>query len=319
MSRVIFHFSLLFFLFLKKIILILLKTRKTSVIIKTNGEGRGQNMKISSLFLILAILLCGVSCKKQDNSELPQIRFLDVGQGSSILIRSASGDILIDAGTETSQASLCRRLRALGVRELRLLVLTHTDEDHIGGADGVLADFPTDLIWVNGERGDSESFLRLEQMLSVRDKPTKIVSAGERFHMDDLYLTALTPMTDGEREITLLLRIGEFSALLMSDAGAATETDLISEYGKAQLDIDLLLVGHHGASDVCTERFLETTTPSYAVISCGAGNIYGHPDGRVLERLRAANLSVYRTDTDGEIVFLIKENRYAEVLTSEKK
>ncbi len=276
-------------------------------------------MKLASLLLILVILFCGASCNRQDDSSLPQIRFLDVGQGNAVLIRSASGDILIDAGTEDSQASLCRRLRALGVCELRLLVLTHNDEDHIGGADGVLRSFPTDLIWINGDRGESESFLRLERMLAVRDKPTKIVRAGEMFHMDDLHLTALTPMTDGEREITLLLRIGDFSALLMSDAGAKTENVLISEYGKTQLDIDLLLVGHHGSSDVCLEDFLETTTPRYAVISCGTGNLYGHPDGRTLERLRAANLSPYRTDTDGEIVFLIKENRYAEVITSEKK
>ncbi len=276
-------------------------------------------MKIASLFLILAILLCGVSCKKRDESALPQIRFLDVGQGSAVLIRSASGDILIDAGTEASQESLCRRLHDLGVRELRLLVLTHADEDHIGGADGVLTEFPTELVWVNGERGESESFVRLERMLATRTQPTKAVRAGERFHIDDLYLTALTPMADGEREITLLLRIGGFSALFMSDAGSSTEKALISEYGKAQLDVDLLLVGHHGAADVCAEAFLDTTSPKYAVISCGAGNIYGHPDGRTLERLRDAKLSLHRTDTDGEIIFLIKENRYAEVISSARK
>jgi len=106
--------------------------------------------------LAACLLFLLVGCNRSSKSPILEMICLDVGQGSSTLVRTAEGDILVDAGSEDSQDELCRKLRALGVERLSLLILTHPDEDHIGGADGVLEHFETDVIWTNGAIAEND-------------------------------------------------------------------------------------------------------------------------------------------------------------------
>jgi beta-lactamase superfamily II metal-dependent hydrolase len=92
----------------------------------------------------------------------------------------------------------------------------------------------------------------------------------------------------------------------MGDASETTEQRLLERYryAPAQLSCDIFKVAHHGASNASSAAFLKTVDPQYAVISCGAGNFYGHPHGETLERLTLAGAEIYRTDRSGELVFL---------------
>ena len=76
------------------------------------------------------------------------------------------------------------------------------------------------------------------------------------------------------------------------------------------MQTDVLIVGHHGANTSTSEELLETAQPQYAVISCGAGNVYGHPDGRTLARLEKSEAEILRTDLEGDLRFAIYENEY---------
>lgn len=261
------------------------------------------------LLLLLVSLLCLASCAVGErNGEVLEIRFLDVGQGDAILLRTPDGDILIDAGTEDSQETLCLRLEQLGVTELLLAILTHTDEDHIGGADGVLETVSVRELWVNGDASQNESAERLFQVATQCGIAPRAACAGEVRRVGDVLISVLLPLSaeqasGNEGSIVVKVTFGEFDMLLTGDAGAEQEEIMLERYGAAQLDCELYKVGHHGSNTSSSQEFLGALSPDFAVISCGAGNSYGHPMGEVLARLNASGATVLRTDLSGEIVF----------------
>lgn len=261
------------------------------------------------LSLCLAALLCllCLSCRAENDAEI-LIYFLDVGQGDSALIRTADGDILIDAGTEDSQEFLCLRLEQLGVSELVLAVFTHPDEDHIGGADGVLSQFPAREVWLNGGSMESPAGRLLLEAAESCGAEVREVSMGHLWSLGELRLNVLHPSglhSGGGNEDSIVLRVGfgEVSVIFSGDAGAEQEQQMLARFGAAHFDCDLYKVGHHGSSTSSSAAFLGAMSPDYAVISCGAGNSFGHPTGEVLARLEAVGAEVARTDLLGEIVF----------------
>ena len=114
----------------------------------------------------------------------------------------------------------------------------------------------------------------------------------------------LGPVKDYEEvndtSIVLSVDYGETTFLFTGDMESAAETDLI-EAG-ADLDADVLKIGHHGSSSSTSYRFLREVMPEYAVISVGHRNTYGHPTQAVLSRLEDAEVTVYRTDLHGTII-----------------
>lgn len=254
----------------------------------------------AAVLLPIACMLCLFSCGKLT----PEVVFLNVGEGNAALIRTAAGDILIDAGPEDSQAMLCERLRQLGVRELALLILTHPDEDHIGGADGVLQAFPVQEIWTNGETADTDSYDAL--LRAAGSHSIRTVTAGERWTVGNAAITVLSPTaeaagSENENGLVLLAEAAGTRLLLMGDAGQETEARLLRQAGQVNLQADILLAGHHGSDSASGEAFLAAVAPRQIVISCGAGNAYGHPDGRALARMQAVCDRIRRTDLEGEV------------------
>ncbi|HXM51591.1 MAG TPA: ComEC/Rec2 family competence protein [Pyrinomonadaceae bacterium] len=105
--------------------------------------------------------------------------------------------------------------------------------------------------------------------------------------------------------IVLRLDYGDFSMLFMGDAEAQTEERLL---GKSDLDLktNVIKIGHHGSKYATSENFLKRVQPEAAIISDGAWNRYGHPGQSVLDRLKAANAKVWRTDLQGEVTITTK-------------
>lgn len=267
------------------------------------------------LSVLLTICLFCSCAKREERKPDAELFFLDVGQGSATLLRTAEGDLLVDAGSEASQEVLCHRMREIGVESLRLVVFTHFDEDHVGGGDGILEAFSVEEIWVNGSAEENESVRRLRDAAAARSVPINSVSIGDQLLLGGFAVTVLYPEAQSdaegnERSLVLTVRNSAFSLLLMGDAGEETEAELMSLYGEAQIRTDLLLVGHHGASTSASAAFLSVAKPEWAIISCGAGNLFGHPDGRTLARLTDAGAEIYRTDLMGEISVGIDKEGY---------
>ncbi|MBO7273462.1 MAG: MBL fold metallo-hydrolase [Clostridia bacterium] len=265
------------------------------------------------LFCVLLALVCILSslsaCEPEMMSDqaLCRIYFLDVGQGDCTLIRTREGDILIDAGPESAQDALCLRLKQLGVKEIALAVFTHPDEDHIGGADGVLSQIPVKEIWLPLQEMGNPSAARMEDAIQKSGATRKNIKAGERIAFGDVVVMSLAPFGDAtadpnDNSIVLRVACGGVGMLFMGDASTKVEQKLMQGYTSSIISADLYKVGHHGSSTSNTEAFLEVVKPKYAVICSSIDNSYGHPHGVVVERLQNIGATVLMTATDGEVV-----------------
>lgn len=262
--------------------------------------------RIRLLAFLLLILLLFSSCK-QESDALLQIYVLDVGQGDCILLRTDAGDILVDTGTEASQELLCLRLEQLGVEELELLILTHPDEDHIGGADGILRGFAVKEVWTNGAESEETCFTAFREAAEEKNVTLTTVRAGTACTFGEISFFVMAPWEGdveggNEGSIVFKLTCGEISAIFTGDAGLDTEEAMLTQYGAAQLDCDVYKVGHHGSNTSSSKDFLAAMSPEYALISSGRGNPYGHPHGDILESLKNVGARILRTDLEGEIL-----------------
>jgi len=231
-----------------------------------------------------------------------RITFLDVGQGDSILLQVPQGAVLVDQGPP--EADVARQVRALGVRRLAALVLTHPQRDHIGGAESVLRRVAVDRV-LDPRLAVSGPFERAALAeAAARGVPVVETRAGDGFRLGRLRLRVLWPNRPGTVSddpnllpVVLLANYGEVDALLTADAETQVTARLLSR------PIEILKVAHHGSADAGLPAELRELHPAVAVISCGRGNDYGHPTPSTLAALRESpGLRLYRTDEDGRVV-----------------
>lgn len=243
------------------------------------------------------------------SGSMVEFHFIDVGQGDAALIRTAAGDILIDAGTNSSEEALRAYLDNEGVTELAYAVFTHPHEDHIGGADMVLSNYRVDCVVLPGVTATTKVYTRMMDLIEEQDIDVLEAVPAEKFTVGEVSFTVLGPIDSAYKEMndhSVVLRVdyGETSVLYTGDAEVGSEADMIQRYRlTGDLDCDLLKVGHHGARTSSSEDFLALVTPDHAVISVGEGNSYGHPTTETLDRLAAVGAAVHRTDLEGSIVF----------------
>lgn len=252
---------------------------------------------------LLLVLLAWVG-RPRPLAEM-EIAVLDVGQGSAALVRTPEATILLDAGPNAAEADLTATLRAMGVSRIDLAIFTHPDEDHIGGADYLLDRIPTATVLLAPIATEEACFTRLVEAAIRNACNTQIGRAGTSLTLGGMTVTILAPLaaSDDANAVSLVTRIdyGQTSLLAMGDADTAIEAALIAT--EAELDADLLILGHHGAATSTSDALLDAVTPSCAAISCARTNPYGHPARRVIGALDSRGITVGRTDRDGTLVY----------------
>ena len=230
-----------------------------------------------------------------------RIVFLDVGQGDSALLQTASGNVLVDEGPP--EAHVGRQLRELGVRRLAALVLTHPERDHVGGAVEVLRRLQVDRVLDGGQqvrRPDGDAAIAEAHRGGV---PVTVVRAGEVLALGGLRLRVLWPEGVGtetanpnDRAVVLLASFGETDVLLPADAESNVTARL------SLPPVEVLKVAHHGSEDPGLPEELRALRPRIAVISVGERNDYGHPRAETLAALAAVpGIHLFRTDRDGRV------------------
>lgn len=256
------------------------------------------------LLVMLAIVVAGWRLRPEDPPPPPsglRLVMLDVGQGDGILLQTKAGAVLVDEGPP--EAHVATQLRALGVRRLAALVVTHPHRDHLGGAAEVVDSFPVGFVLDPLEPTDSLDEAALQR--EARERGVRVVPArvGERYDLGELHIRVLWPDGPGlrgedphEHGVVLLASYGHFDALLTGDSESPVTLPLRPP------EVELLKVAHHGSSDDGLGELLQLVRPKIALISVGEGNDYGHPAPSTMTVLTSyPGLAVYRTDEDGRI------------------
>jgi competence protein ComEC len=256
------------------------------------------------LLAILAIVVAGWRLQREDPPPAPaglRIVMLDVGQGDGILLQTKAGAVLVDEGPP--EAHVASQLRALGVRRLAALVVTHPHRDHVGGAAEVIDSLPVGFVLDPLEPTDSPDEAALEREARERGVPIVPARVGQGYDLGALQIRILWPDGPGlrgedphEHGVVLLASYGDFDALLTGDSESAVSLPLRPP------EVELLKVAHHGSSDEGLGDLLQLVRPRIALISVGEGNDYGHPAPSTIAALTSVpGLSLYRTDEDGRI------------------
>ena len=229
----------------------------------------------------------------------------DIGQGNAILVRTASHTLLYDAGPRFSRESdaghrvLVPLLRAMG-EQLDLLVLSHRDLDHVGGAPAVLAMHPQAQLLSSIE--DSHPLQQLRQ--------SSRCVAGQHWLWDGVTFDVLHPtaadydVTNKSNAMSCVLRIsnGNQTALLLGDIEAQQELRLLTDANpttQALLKADVLLVPHHGSKTSSSAPFLDAVQPKLALVQAGYRNRFGHPAASVMARYEERNIQLINSPQCG--------------------
>ena len=238
-----------------------------------------------------------------------RIDVIDVGQGSALLIQSGGEAMLVDGGGSAHSSRTVAYLKEQGVTHLKYIVATHYDADHMYGAVGALEAFGADTVLVPDYEEESYVFQVFRQHLANKRTATVHPAPGDSFGLGYCRFTVLAPCgsvygKENDRSIALRFTDGVHSLLVTGDAEAQSEAEMVqNSKGERRLKSDVYVAGHHGSGSSSTEAFLRAVKPSFAVISCGAGNDYGHPHASALNRLKSLRAGLYRTDKQGDIVF----------------
>lgn len=236
-----------------------------------------------------------------------RVHFIDVGQADAILIQTPLGaNILIDAGEKATAPSLMAYLRKEGVTKLDHVIATHPHADHIGGLASVIAGFDIGGIYMPRVTHTTKTYEDL--LLAIKAKGLRVneAKAGVELRLGEgITAQLVAPKGAGYKSlndysVVLRMTYGDTSFLFTGDAERVSETEMLA--AGYELTADVLKVPHHGSNTSSTEPFLRAVDPTYAVIMVGQGNRYGLPHPAVLDRLKAKDIVVLRTDEHGSIV-----------------
>ena len=234
------------------------------------------------------------------------ITVLDVGQGLAVLVRTANHALLYDAGpmlgpdASSGERTVLPYLRSSGVMRLDMMIVTHNDTDHTGGAAAVLG---------SAQVAAFRSSLPDEHPLAAVAPGARPCERGERWEWDGVQFAILHPEASDHRagarrnnlSCVLAVRTAGAAMLLTGDIERAAETLLLARLPEDALRAEVLLVPHHGSRTSSSAEFLAAVAPRIAVAAAGYRSRFGHPNREVLERYRAAGATLRRTDLEGAI------------------
>ena len=258
------------------------------------------------LFLVLfCVNLDFLWTESSGVEEVPEVSvyYVDVGQGDCTLIDYGVYEILIDAGNNWYGDDVCDFLTDKVNGKIEILIATHPDADHIGGLDIVLQNYDVGIVIDCGKSHTTKTYKDYISAAKTEKNVRFMYDADMFFELGEGVVFQVIELTDthkdnNENSVVCRLDVLNTSFLFMADLGIEIENKFIEKFGR----VDVLKVGHHGSRNSTSNLFLSTVDPSYAVISCGLDNKYGHPHKEVLDKLSLNTILTYRTDLQGTIV-----------------
>ena len=247
------------------------------------------------------LLLLVATLRFLPNGEAPPtVELLPVSDGAAVVFESGSDVILFDAGRYLTESA--QLLAESGRRKLRALLISHTDQDHIGGAARVLENLQVERLIL--PRWMLSDINAVPVLRAARKRGTHVapVARGSATTTGTLRLEVLwpparrPPTSENERSLVVRAVAAGQKSLLTADIGRVTERRLERI---SSLKCGVLVVSHHGSRASTSSRFIKATAPSIALIPAAPGNTHGHPHAEVLERL-ANNGIIVRVPRESE-------------------
>lgn len=245
--------------------------------------------KIILLLFLLLFLLC--SCHAESPDSL-QVEILKIGKADAIILQTPSHAILIDTGEKDDSAEVCEKLSDLGISALDLLIVTHYDKDHIGGAPEILGQFPVKEIVEAGYEKEGKVYSAYRK--AAQEIPSTIPTDSLRYEFDDLSLTIEPPRReyDNENDASLVVMAVCQNRRLLFTGDILEERidDLLDD--SIDLTADFLKVPHHGKLEQNSGELFAAVSPACAAITCSDKN---PPDEELVALLAEKNCAVYET------------------------
>jgi competence protein ComEC len=265
---------------------------------------RGWPLRWAGLFGWFPLLLAGPS--HPEAGEFRVIAF-DVGQGMSLLVETARHRLLYDTGppygpdADAGNRVILPYLHARGIAALDVIVVSHSDNDHAGGALSILEALPVNRVITSLPMGSAIARAAAEHVRCV---------AGQHWQWDGITFEILYPaeavyhdhkLSANAHSCVLKISNGEQSILLPGDIGIAQEKQLINTYSEAKMRATVLLAPHHGSRTSSSSDLLRAVAPALAIFQVGYRNRFHHPQAAVYRRYHDYDIRDVRTDGDGAI------------------
>ena len=253
------------------------------------------------------------------------IEMLYIGQGDSLIIRNNDVTITIDGGSTTSKSNgkyiLEPNMFAKAIDKIDIAFITHSDADHTNCIEYLLSESDIDIgtlvlpIFAKTEA----KYDRLKTLCDNKNVPIQFMKQYDDIKIDnDLSFVCLSPSEKykeaknnvNEQSLVLKMNYKGKTALFTGDIGKEIEEKLCLDKNISNLlKSDIYKVAHHGSKNSNTEIFIDKVSPEYAIVSYGIGNRYGHPNGKVIERLEDRNIKTLKTGESGEIDININNDK----------
>lgn len=268
-------------------------------------------------YILIAIILgiafyVWLSVLKDKNPRLLKVAFLDVGQGDAIYIETPNKkQVLIDGGKDSKLVYSLSKVMPFADRSLDLLIITHRDIDHIGGLPILLDGYRVEKVIDNGTKGETEASNSIDEKIQNWSIEKEVAKDNMRIILDtkrNIYLDIIYPNKDiselesNDGSVVTKLVYNQNSFLFTGDAGVYAENLIMWEENEADLNVDVLKLGHHGARSSSSLLWLEKTSPELAIVSAGKNNSYGHPHKEIIDRLNNLKIPFLSTIDKGTIL-----------------
>jgi competence protein ComEC len=262
--------------------------------------------------IILAFFTFGTQGFSSGHSGLLEVTFLDVGQGDATFIESPSGtQVLIDGGRGSVVMGGLQKVTGFFDRDIDMVVATHPDLDHIEGLISVLDTYTVHTILMTENFSTTLAFELFLNRVHAEGADVIYARSGQIYDLGlgeagSTTLTILFPDLDPTNlesnmaSIVSRLTYGKNAYMFTGDSPQEIEKYLVHK-GTSTLASDVLKVGHHGSRTSSSEDFVTAVAPTYAIISAGKNNSYGHPHKEVTDLLTKYSIIQKNTATEGSI------------------
>lgn len=245
--------------------------------------------------------------EQESPAGLLSVTYLDVGQGNGILVQCDDQTMLIDGGPRESSSFVVSYLKRQGIQKLDYMLISHFDEDHLAGAIGALYNFPVGTLLTPDYETDTGIYDSYTEAAEENGCEAVHPSLGDSFSLGSGSFQIISPVSCGHEDenqdsIGIILKNGRDRFFIGGDIGLEGEQEIL-ESG-VDIQADVMLMNHHGSH--VSREFFQAVDPSWAVISCGENNSYGHPRQDTVELLQEFQVSLFRTDKQGTITAVSK-------------